>query len=328
MGVVGGGFTEVGDLSVCSERGEVRAAVEVAWPDDVPGKHINFSSQLWALRGRIEIGDLAVLPLKTTKQIAIGRVTGDYYYDDAALPGRRHCRPVEWLRTDISRTAVLQDLLYSMGAFMTVCELSRHDSAWRIAQLAETGIDPGARSSVEAPEVSSDLDTDDGALVGFDVEQYSTDRLSQVIGERFAGHRLADLVAAVLEAEGFVCDVAEEGPDGGIDVLAGSGPLGLDAPRLLVQVKSSPHPVDAPTVRQLHGVVSTHGADQGLLVAWGGVNKVAKRELENQRFNLRVWDSSALIEAVCRNYAHLPEDLRTELPLKQIWAVIEPVSDS
>jgi len=73
---------------------------------------------------------------------------------------------------------------------------------------------------------------------------------------------------------------------------------------------------------------ATHGADQGLLVAWGGVNKTARRELENQRFNLRVWDSSDLIEAVCRNYHRLSKDLQSDLPLKQVWTVVEPDSDS
>jgi|TARA_Y100000031_G_scaffold81883_1_gene90224 restriction system protein len=330
IGVVGGGFVEVGDLSGASGRTDVLELVKAAWPTDLDKKHINFAGQLWALRGRMEVGDLVVLPLKTTKQIAIGRVTGEYRYDSDVETDKSHIRPVEWLRTDIPRPAVLQDLLHSMGAFMTVCRLSRNDAAWRIEQLAETGTDPGARPSNGAPDSqpSGAEDESDEDLVGFDVEQYAIDRVTTVISERFAGHGLAHLVGAVLEAEGFVCDVATPGPDGGIDVFAGSGPLGLDAPRLLVQVKSGANPVGPDTVRQLHGVIATHGADQGLLVTWGGVNKTARRELENQRFNLRVWDSSDLIEAVCRNYHRLSKDLQSALPLKQVWAVVETDSDS
>ena len=90
-----------------------------------------------------------------------------------------------------------------------------------------------------------------------------------------------------------------------------------------MQVKSSPSAVDAPTVRQLHGVISTHGADQGLMVAWGGVNKVARRELGTQRFNVRVWAAADLVDAICRNYNRLPDWVRAELPLKQIWTVVE-----
>jgi restriction system protein len=76
-------------------------------------------------------------------------------------------------------------------------------------------------------------------------------------------------------------------------------------------------------VRELHGVLSTHGAEQALLVAWGDVNKAAKQELRNQFFKVRVWSADELIEALMRTYPALDDDLRAELPLKQIWALVE-----
>ncbi len=158
---------------------------------------------------------------------------------------------------------------------------------------------------------------------GIDLERAALDRIQAFIAGRFAGHGLARLVGAVLEAEGFRCQVADPGPDGGIDVFAGRGPLGLDSPRLIVQVKSSPTPVDVKVVRELHGVLSTHGAEQALLVAWGGVNKAAKQELRNQFFKVRVWSADELLAALMRTYPVLSEDLRAELPLKQIWSLVE-----
>ncbi len=50
-------------------------------------------------------------------------------------------------------------------------------------------------------------------------------------------------------------------------MFACSGPLGLDSPRLIVQVKYSFMTVDVKVVCELHGVLSTHGAEQALLVA-------------------------------------------------------------
>jgi hypothetical protein len=38
----------------------------------------------------------------------------------------------------------------------------------------------------------------------------------------------------------------------------------------------------AAVVRELHGVTKTHNGDQGLLVAWGGINKEARLELAHQ----------------------------------------------
>lgn len=321
-GFAGGGFQEVGDLTDATTRKAVHGLVRAAYPDATEGKINNFTGQLWALRSRIAIGDLVVLPLKTTSQIAIGRVTGPYQYRDDPDPTRRHVIPVDWLVTDVPRTAIHQDLLYSLGAFMTICEIKRNDGAWRLQQVVATGTDPGARLETQQADEATE---DDSAATtsGLDFERASLDRIQSFIAERFAGHGLAKLVGAVLEAEGFKCQVGDPGPDGGIDVYAARGPLGLDSPKLIVQVKSSPTPVDAKVVRELHGVVSTHGADQALLMAWGGVNKVAKQELRNQFFKVRVWSADDLIEAVTRTYPLLDEELRAELPLKQIWAVVE-----
>ncbi len=320
-GVAGGGFSEIGDLSGIGSRDELSEAVRSAWPEAPEGKISNFTGQLWSLIRRIEPGDLVVLPLKTTSQIAIGRCNGAYEYRAAEQPARRHLRPVEWIRTDIPRTAIQQDLLHSLGAFMTVCRIERNDAAFRIERLAETGRDPGARMDLDAEGAVGDADEADASE--FDLERIALDRIQAKIAERFAGHGLAQLVGAVLEAEGFTAQVGEPGPDGGIDIRAGTGPLGLDSPRLIVQVKSSPSPVEAPVVRELQGVLSTHGADQALLVAWGGVNKIAQRELANQFFKVRVWDSDDFLEALLRAYPKLDEDIRADLPLKQIWAFVE-----
>jgi len=321
-GLAAGGFPEVADMSAATTREMVGALVKTAFPDAAEGKINNFTGQLWALRTRIVPGDLIVLPLKTTSQIAIGHATGTYEYRQDADPARRHVLPVAWDRTDVPRTAIGQDLLYTLGAFMTICEIKRNDAVWRLQQILATETDPGARPETLQADEATEADVATSST-GIDFERASLDRIQAFIAERFAGHGLARLVGAVLEAEGFRCQVADPGPDGGIDVFAGRGPLGLDSPRLIVQVKSSPTPVDVKVVRELHGVLSTHGAEQALLVAWGGVNKAAKQELRNQFFKVRVWSADELLDALKRTYPILGEDLRAELPLKQIWALVE-----
>ena len=49
---------------------------------------------------------------------------------------------------------------------------------------------------------------------------------------RFAGHRMAYLIQAIFAARGMTTWLSPEGPDGGVDVLVGSGPLGMDASRI------------------------------------------------------------------------------------------------
>lgn len=326
-GVSGGGFFEVADLTAATSREAVAARVAAGFPGAADGKIQNFTAQLWALRERIAVGDLIVMPLKNTPRLAIGRITGPYEYRADPDPSLRHVRPVQWLVTDVPRTAVKQDLLYTLGAFLTICEVKRNDAAYRIERLAQTGADPGARSSVAPGPVSPGPGPtplpDDPDTVEIDIEQYALDRLQSRVIQTYAGHAMQRLVAAVLTADGFTCTVPDPGPDGGVDVIAGTGPLGLDEPRLVVQVKSEAGAVGIDVVNQLLGAVTRFQAHQGLLVAWGGLTKSAEQIVNQNYFRVRAWSADDLMQAVFRTYDGLSEEIRSELPLKRVWALVE-----
>ena len=325
-GIAGVGFEPVSDLTTATDRDQVRTVVRNAYPDAKERMVANFAGQLWSLRSRVKPGDLVALPLKRSSQIALGLVTRGYEYLADERSAYRHRVSVDWKRTDVPRTAIGQDLLYSLGAAMTVCQIQRNDALWRLQRVLKTGTDPGARVEVIVAAENDGVEAADSSEPVGDIERLGRDQIHAHVAAQFAGHRLADLVAAVLRAEGFVTRVALPGRDGGIDIFAGSGPLGLDSPKLIVQVKSSPTPVDVKIVRELHGVLATHGADQALLVAWGGVNKPARDELRSEFFRVRDWDADDLLDAILRNYERLDEEWRAELPLKRIWSLAsEPV---
>ena len=68
---------------------------------------------------------------------------------------------------------------------------------------------------------------------------------------------------------------------------------------------------------------TTTGADQAPLVAWGGLTKQAQQAVAGQQFKIRVWTADELIDALGATYSQLSEELRDELPLKQVWTVVE-----
>jgi restriction system protein len=335
--VTPGGFGDVSDLTPCRSLEDVKELVANAYPDASTNSVGNFAAQLWALAGRMSIGDLVVLPLKTTSQIAVGTITGDYEYRSTDEdPEKRHVRPVKWQRTDVPRSAFKQDLLSSLGAFSTYCQLSRNEAVPRLQTIVSTGSDPGSRIAAKAPTAparahaasstnpSAETEMAEAEESPIDLQEYAQDRIAAVIQEEFKGHRMAVLVEALLTAEGYTCWRSPEGTDGGIDLLAGSGPLGLDAPQLVVQVKSEQTPVGDPVISQLLGTTTKHGPTaQGLLVAWGGLTPPAQRSARDNYFRIRVWKSADLIEEVTRQYSRLPEEIRTDLPLKQIWIAVE-----
>lgn len=88
--------------------------------------------------------------------IAIGRVVGPYEWDPSKPNNVRHRRKVEWLKTDLSREVVQDDLDKSMNSLGTVYSLRKNDAPYRIKYLAEHGEDPGDRyGSVDndSPEI-------------------------------------------------------------------------------------------------------------------------------------------------------------------------------
>jgi restriction system protein len=318
------GFHDVPSLEGAKDYEGVYAIVEKSKPADSPRAVRNYAGQLWAFAVDMKQDELVVMPRKTTAQIAIGRVAGAYRYTDIGGT-KRHTRAVRWIKTDIPRVAFQQDLLHSFGAFMTVCTISRNDAARRVLRVLEGGTDSmiptaspnDSKSAPPTPVVEEAADERP------DLALSARDQIAEFIEKQFKGHALTELVEAVLQADGWVTKRSPPGPDGGVDILAGRGLLGLDAPRLAVQVKSQTDAADVTVYRTLQGSMQSFKAEQGLLVCWGGFNKVVLNEAKTGHFGVRLWDSDNLIEAIFRCYGNLPKDIQARLPLKQVWMLVD-----
>jgi restriction system protein len=321
--VAGGGFAEVGDLSNCQNNDDIRKLLDATFPDAAEGRITNFRGQLSKLRFHIKIGDLIILPRKLSRQLAIGVVTGGYFYDSSSELTKRHRIKVDWKKKDIPRTIVKQDLLYSLGAFVTICKISRNDALNRLVSILEKGVDPGSVASTQPDKkLVSEIETDlVNEVTEIDFESQSLDEITSFINENFTGHKLTELVSEILKANGFYCKVSPPGPDKGIDILAGQGILGLDSPRIVVQVKSGSTSVESRVVNELLGNMRSLDCDQGLLVAWNGITKEAKTTLQNHQLKIRVWEASDIVDQLLESYSNLDSEIKERLPLKQLWVL-------
>ncbi len=296
----------------------IKQAALVEAPDDKPKAIINGVSQINAFVHRIAKGDLVVLPLKHKPAIAVGKIVSEYIFNPANEEGFRHYRDVEWLNPEVSRSVFDQDLLYSFGAFMTVCQIQRNDAENRIKALSAAGwqrsghthcLPCGTQEAEVGPEEFPDL------------EILARDQLIALIDRKFKGHAMERLVEGILKAQGYSTWRTPGGADGGMDILAAPDSLGFGTPRICVQVKSQDMPVDRPTLDQLRGGMNRSKATHGLLVAWGGFKSSVEKEIPHQFFEVRLWDKQELILQLLAVYDKLDEDLRAELPLKRVWMV-------
>jgi restriction system protein len=200
---------------------------------------------------------------------------------------------------------------------MTVCQIQRNKAEERIRALVE-----GKPMPLLVSPDSSEEGAEEGLNIPLDLDEYALDQIRSYIGRKFRGHELTLLATEVLKAQDYKVLMSPVGPDGGIDIIAGRGPMGFDQPRLCVQVKSSDTPVDVTVLRELKGVMDDFKADQGLLVSWGGFKKSVLSESRRRFFEIRLWDAGDLVNAILENYDQLSKDLQAELPLKRIWALV------
>jgi restriction system protein len=279
------------------------------------GQLISSSAQVWSFAKSIKKDDWIVLPSKKKAAIHFAKVISDYKYDITAEDPFFHYRDVEWFVTDIPRTNFSQDILYSLGAFRTICQIKRNNAELRIRQMAKNKWQPEKIpiSEIETTDIEEDIEVD--------IEVMSRDKIAANIIAKFQGHGMTRLVESILRAQGYTTYISPEGPDKGIDILAGSGSIGFDHPRICVQVKSGDIPIDRPILDQLIGTMQKVNADHGLLVSWSGYKQSIDKEKAQQFFRVRLWDQQELIDNILLNYDKIDDDIKAELPLKRIWVI-------
>lgn len=302
------------DLGAIQAPEQLVELLEKTYPDAGPGRIRNNRGQIWAFAHKMKVGDWVVLPSKHKPAIHIGEIVSGYDHNPGAVDPYYHHHGVKWLATDIPRSNFDQDILYSFGAFLTICEIKRNDAENRVRAMESNGW----KSTInKSPDVPANQDDEETAIT--DLEQIARDQIAHLIQAKFMGHGLARLVDAILRAQGYVTHLSPKGPDKGIDILAAPGPMGFGEPKICVQVKSGDSPLDRPTLDQLIGAMQNVQAQSGLLVSWGGFKSSVDKEKATQFFRVRLWDSDGLIDQVLSHYDSLDGDIRAELPLKRVW---------
>ena len=313
------------DLTELADRESLASILRDVYPASVEARIVHHARQISAFHSRMKPGDWVVVPSKRRPAIHVGEIVGEYAYDDDANDPCYHHREVRWIGQDIPRSNFDQDLLYSFGAFMTICQIKRNDAERRVRAMG----DAEWRSSLRAvlvPSIGLGLGDEDDETVqpAPDLEQIGRDQIAKLVLSRFKGHGMARLVDAILQAQGYITHLSPEGPDKGVDLLAAPGPMGFGRPRICVQVKSGDEPIDRPTLDQLVGTMQNVQAEHGLFVSWGGFRSTVDRERAVQFFRVRLWDQNDLIENLLEHYERLDEEIRAELPLKRVWTVATP----
>jgi restriction system protein len=59
-----------------------------------------------------------------------------------------------------------------------------------------------------------------------------------------------------------------------------------------------------------------------MLVCWGGFNSKVIQEARQSFLTIRLWGSGDLLGMILKNHGRFSDDLKAELPLKRVWALV------
>jgi restriction system protein len=133
-------------------------------------------------------------------------------------------------------------------------------------------------------------------------------------------YEFQDLVAALLRAMGYYTPfISPKGKDGGIDIIAYKDPLGVETPRIKVQVKHYPdNPIAADTIRSLKGLVNS-GEEVGLFVTSGRFSNEADRFAREANVHIKLINGADLISMWQQFYPKMNDEDKNLLPLHPIY---------
>lgn len=125
------------------------------------------------------------------------------------------------------------------------------------------------------------------------------------------------LVAGVLRSMGYKTSMTRRGSDGGRDIIASPDGLGLESPRIVVEVKHRKEPMGAPALRSFIG--GLRNTDSGLCVSTGGFTREAEYEADRAVMPVKLLDLDQLVRLIVDNYDNADMDMRALLPLVRIY---------
>lgn len=272
---------------------------------------MNWASQVWPFAHEMKKGEIVVLPSKIKPVIHFGKIIGDYEFLPENGNPYNHAHQVEWFACDVPRVNFDQDILYSFGAFMTICRIKQEDRVKMVINAYKQS-QKISRSGFSYSQHETEMQ---------DIENEALGNITNLMIQKTKGHGLAKIIDAILRAKGFTTYVSPAGPDKGVDILASAGTLGFGSPKICVQVKSTDAPVDRIVLDQLGGVMKNFNAEYGLLVSWSGFKSSVINEMAKQFFEIRLWTHKEIIEEFLKYYDKMDDEIKEMIPLKQIWVV-------
>ncbi|MBQ4278746.1 MAG: EVE domain-containing protein [Rikenellaceae bacterium] len=300
------GWNDLGDLSKITSLSELKKRLSHTYPEyKEQAVHMN-AGQINRFVREIKKGDYAVSYNSEKRIYAVGEVVSEYVYDQNFE--YNHIRKMKWIG-EVPRDILSTPTKNSLGSIATIFEISGE-----ARKELENGLKQPTKkevSSIDIEDVNNTLD--------FIKEDFEA-RANEFIKDKILSLdwcQMQELVAAIIRSLGFKTRISPKGSDRGKDIFASPDGLGLEEPRILIEVKHREGQIGAPDIRSFLG--GFRPGSKGIYVSTGGFTKDAKYEAERANFPLTLIDADYLVDLIISNYDNFDMDGCSLVPLRKIY---------
>lgn len=298
------GWNAIGELSSIDKIEKIKGLIASNYPEYKSGT-VNISSgQIYRFIHEFKIGD-AVMTYNPSERIYwIGEIESDYKFDKEICE-YYHTRKVKWI-DKIQRDELSISTKNTLGAILTIFDIPK-TSRDEIFNL----LSGNKKQIVEIENDKESLETIKEDFIAKSHE-FTKDKILSLDWEN-----MQELVAGILRAMGYKTRISPKGADRGKDIVASPDGLGLEEPKILVEVKHRQGQMGSQEVRSFLG--GLRARDKGLYVSTGGFSKDARYEAERSNIPLTLIDADMIVELINQNYDSFDSDTKSLVPLKKIY---------
>ncbi len=308
--VVAIGWPELGDLSKFSSRKAISAALEKIDKNQKPAQLAMAAGQIYRFVNEIKINDQVITYSPSTRTYLIGKITSEYEHSPSFLADDPNIRKVNWIGK-VSRDSLSVGTRNSLGSIATLF-LVPAEATKEIEEKLNSPDYSNQENSLKHDE--SDGDQVDNIFK--ETHEKSREFIKDKIN-KLGWEDMQELIAGVLRAMGYKTRISPNGADRGKDIIASPDGLGLESPRIVVEVKHRSQQMGSQEIRSFLG--GRHEGDRGLYVSTGGFTKDARYEAERARIPLTLIDLDELVQLITDHYEKMDSDTQRLIPLRKIY---------
>ena len=301
--IVAIGWNETKNLSKTSTFEEIKRLLKEKYPDYKQRTINQCAGMISRFKFNFRKGDNVITYNLEERIYLVGEILSDYEYN-TKLTEYFHIRKVKWLGT-VPRDKLSTSTKNTLGAISTIFKPSDEAKEEIIKFLK------GKEPTEDAENEEAEMETIKEDMIT-KAHEFVKDKILDLNWEE-----MQELVAGVLKSMGYKTTISSRGSDRGRDIQASPDGLGLEEPRIIVEVKHRHGQMGTKQIRSFTG--GLREGSKGLYVSTGGFSKEAKYEAERSTIPVTLIDLDTLVKLIIQHYDSFDIETKILLPLIKIY---------